>query len=122
MGCVFEVGEETVWHPASRVGETYLALAGGLAGLVGVPTGVTATAADLHRVDIVQFDVFTKRVFAEYFRSGHELRRTMVDAVLRPSIVMLVRGGGRIEPATEEQRLYLVEAGQLASAMPAQRS
>lgn len=118
MSCVFEVGEETVWNPALRVGETYLALAEGLAGLVGVPTGFTATAADFHRVDIVQFDMFTKHVFREYFRSGHELRRMMVDGVLRPSVVMLTRGGGRIEPDTEEQRLYLAEAEKLSGSMP----
>ncbi|WP_162788565.1 DUF6086 family protein [Amycolatopsis albispora] len=118
MGCVFEVGGETVWSPASRVGETYLALAEGLAGLVGVPTGFTAMAADFHEVDIVRFQAFTEHVFREYFRSGHELRRMMVDGVLRPSVVMLTRGGARIEPETEEQRVYLAEAEKLSGRMP----
>jgi hypothetical protein len=41
MSFIFECGDVVVWSPALRVGEAYLGMAHGLAGVLEIPAGLT---------------------------------------------------------------------------------
>lgn len=111
---VFDVGDDTVWSPALRVGDLYVRFLSQLGDLFGLPTGLSAMASDYYYLDPDAFETFIKRVFEENFRCLHHVGRTMVESVLAPSVVILDRINRPLSASTPEQRDFLEKARALS--------
>ncbi|RZS44145.1 hypothetical protein EV193_10119 [Herbihabitans rhizosphaerae] len=118
MSYVFDVGDDTVWSPALRVGRLYVAGVTSLAEVFGIDAGLRAVAADMYSIDLDAFEAFTARLFAEYFRSHHDVARLLLAGVLQPSLIMLERAGRAIEPEDDEQRRFLSDTKEFLGSLP----
>lgn len=116
MSYVFDVGDDTVWSPALRVGDIYVRFARDIAEVLGVPTGLSAVASDMYEIDIDTYEQFVKTLFEMYFANTHPVQRGLIEAVLAPSTVVLERGGRPLTPTTVEQEEFLDRARGLSMA------
>ncbi|MBF6214694.1 hypothetical protein IU433_25710 [Nocardia puris] len=114
MSYVFDVGGETVWSPALRVGDLYVRAALNIADVLGVPSGLTAEAEDLWQIDIDAFEGLITAVREVYFTRHHEIQRALLAGVLGPAIVMLDRAGRPIEPRSTAERDFAAWARTLS--------
>ncbi|MGI5253596.1 DUF6086 family protein [Actinacidiphila glaucinigra] len=88
----------TLWDPALRVGQTYVALAREAGELSGMPTGLT----DNERlggsdVDLAVFQQFTQGLYDRYCSTNNFVLHGLLRGLLLTSIVMLEKGGGSID-------------------------
>jgi hypothetical protein len=113
---VFDVGDDTVWSPALRVGDLYVRFATELAEVLRVPTGLTAVASDMYEIDIDLYENFVSKLFEMYFSSSHPVLRGLVESVLAPSVVVLERGGRPLTPKTVDEEEFLNRARELSMA------
>lgn len=111
---VFDVDGATVWSPALRVGELYVRATQGIAEALGVPSGLTAEAADLWQIDIDAFEGLIAAVREVYFTRHHEILRALLAGVLAPSIVVLDRAGRPVEPRSADEREFVARARTLS--------
>jgi hypothetical protein len=118
MSYIFDVGDETVWSPALRVGQTFAKTAECVASVIGYQTGLVAVANDMIEIDLPTFESFALRTFDEYCRSQNFVYRELIRGVLAPSLVMLQRAGLTVPAATEEQHTFIRELDQYARSMP----
>ncbi|MEV4090649.1 DUF6086 family protein [Streptosporangium saharense] len=102
MSYLSEVGEETVWSPALRVGKACLSLLRSISELLGQPSGVVEISGDMCAIDVVAFETLTRRMFQEYFVSSHMVYREPMSGILAVSVVMLERSGRVLVPGGEE--------------------
>ncbi|SUA31522.1 Uncharacterised protein [Mycolicibacterium fortuitum] len=116
MSFIFEVGDDTVWSPALRVGELYVRFVTQVGDLLGVPTGLSAMASDYYEIDPDAFEVLVKKIFEETFRSTHQIGRAMLESVLAPSVVILERIGRPLSADTPEELEFLDGARTLSMA------
>ncbi|AKS35868.1 DUF6086 family protein [Mycolicibacterium goodii] len=116
MSYVFDVGDDTVWSPALRVGDLYVRFMTQLGDLFNLSTGLRAMASDYYYIDPDTFEAFVKKVFEENFRSSHPVGRAMMESVLAPSVVILDRINRPLSAGTPEQREFLEKARSLSMA------
>lgn len=116
MSYLFEVGGDTVWSPARRVGDLYVRFLREIAETLTVATGLTAIASDMYRIDIDEYEILVKKLFENYFSSGHPVLRGLIEAVLAPSVVVLERGGRPLVPRSAEEREFIDRARDLSMA------
>ena len=115
----FDHGDDTVWSPALRVGDLYLALARELARCLDVPLGLRANASDHYCIDLDEFERFVRSLYDRYFSSRHAIQRSLIDGVLVVSLAMLHRCGVVIPPRTEDQASLQSRVSDTLCAMPA---
>ncbi|MFV8160794.1 DUF6086 family protein [Mycobacterium sp. 134] len=116
MSFIFDVGDDTVWSPALRVGELYVRFVTQVGDLLGVPTGLSAMASDYYEIDPDVFEVFVRKLFEETFGSTHHIGRAMLESVLAPSVVILDRIGRPLSADTAEEAEFLGGARALSMA------
>lgn len=116
MSFIFDVGDETVWSPALRVGELYVRFIEQVGDLLGVPTGLSAMAADYYYIDPDVFEVLVKKIFEANFRSTHRIGRAMLESILAPSVVILDRIERPLSADTPEGLAFLEKARTLSMA------
>ncbi|CCB74094.1 MULTISPECIES: DUF6086 family protein [Streptomycetaceae] len=109
MSYYFEVGDETVWNPASRVGELYVGMLEAAAAVLKVPSGLTP-GADESYIDMPVFEVLVQKMLAYRIEVGHPAMSIMLDGILPLSIMLVEKGGGTLAVTTEQERRYLTEA------------
>jgi hypothetical protein len=116
MSCIFEVGEDTVWSPALRVGDLYVRYLREIADMLGVPTGLTAVASDMYEIDVDAYGSLVRKIADLYFSSGHLVLRGLIGGMLGPSVVVLERAGRPLSPQSDEEREFIARARQLSMA------
>jgi hypothetical protein len=109
----FDVDGETVWSPALLVGELYVRTTEGIAGAMGMSTGLDALASDMYDIDLDVFEAMVNSVYAEYFSAVHPLVREMLRGMLLPSIVILERSGRPITARSDDELSFLKYAHSL---------
>lgn len=105
-----------MWSPALQVGELYVRLLTQVADLLGVPTGLNEIAADYWQIDADDFEVLVTTMFEANFRSVHQIRRAMLEAILAPSVVILDRIDRPLSADTSEKLAFLEKARNLSMA------
>lgn len=110
MSYIFDVDDVTVWSPALRVGELYVSMARDVAGVLDMSTGMTAMASDYWEIELTEFESFVRVMYRTYFSSEHPVFKTLIGAVLAPSIVLLERGGKPVLPESDEERKFIDRA------------
>jgi hypothetical protein len=118
MSYIFEIGEDTVWSPALRVGELYVVSTRCIADARNQPTGLVAIANDMYKIDLPAFERLTRSVLSEYLLSNHPIYREQLRPWLLASLVMLQRGGVSIDPESNEQANFIRQAEGYARSMP----
>lgn len=116
MSFIFDVGGDTVWSPALKIGELYVRFVAQVADLLGVPTGLSEMASDYYYVDPDVFEVLVKKIFDENFRSTHRIVRAMLESILAPSVVILDRIDRPLSADTSEEYAFLEKARSLSMA------
>lgn len=110
MSYVFNVGDDTVWSPALRVGDLYVRFLRETAEALGESTGLTAVASDMYDIDVEVYSVLVRKIVDLYSSSGHPVLRGLLEGVLMPSVVVLDRAGRPLEPHSDEERDLLGRA------------
>jgi hypothetical protein len=118
MSYIFDVGDDTVWSPALRVGQTYVGSARQLGGQFNVETGLDQVADDMVDIDLAAFERFTRALLDEHLRSDHPIHRVLLRGTLLVSLALLDRAGRRLEPKTHEERDLTQQAMEYESWMP----
>ncbi|MFP3966413.1 DUF6086 family protein [Actinomadura fulvescens] len=118
MSYIFDVGDETVWSPALRVGRSYVALAEATAAVLGKATGLEAISEDMYDITPSVFADFTRTLLAEYELSKHFVGRQLLHGVLLTSLVIVQRSGIEIVPETEEQEKLWISIPEFSKSMP----
>jgi len=116
MSFIFDVGNDTVWSPALRVGELYVRFIAQVGDLLGVPTGLSEMASDYYYIDPDLFEVLVKMMFEDNFRSTHQIGRAMLESILAPSVVILDRIDRSLSADTPEELAFLKRARTLSMA------
>jgi hypothetical protein len=118
MGFIFDVGEDTVWSPALRVGQLYIAATRCVAVELNRPTGLVAVAEDMYQIDLAKFEVFVKDLFAAFSSTNHQVYRELVRGVLLPSLVLLERAGVSPDTTSDAESAIILQSQDLARSMP----
>lgn len=113
---IFDVGDDTVWSPALRVGDLYVRFITQIGEHLGLPTGLSSMASDYYYIDPDIFEALVKKMFEENFRSTHRVGRAMLESVLAPSAVILDRINRPLSAATPDEREFLEKARALSMA------
>jgi Family of unknown function (DUF6086) len=116
MSYSFEVGTYTVWSPALRVGETYMAYVHGLEAVYGKSAGIRALSEDMVEIDPDVFRGFVQNLVAVLASGNHAILELELRAVIIPAVVMLERAG--VVLAWSDHSDLINEAHSLARAMP----
>src|SRR5438128_9111339 len=117
MSYIFEISTETVWSPSLRTGQIYVGYVRALEEAIGTSAGFTPVSNDMIRIDRHAFSYFIASLLeASASAERNPVLRDELKVVLRPSIVMLERGGS-LDPLSEHADL-IEESRQLAKAMP----
>lgn len=118
MSYIFDVGEDTVWSPALRVGQTYVGSARQLGALLDVETGFHQVADDMVEIDVDSFERFTRALLDEHLRSDHPVHRVLIRGTLLVSLAILGRAGRSLEPKTRAERDLNQQAMEYTAWMP----
>lgn len=116
MSFIFDVGDDTVWSPALRVGDLYVRFITQIGEHLGLPTGLSAMASDYYYIDPDAFEALVKKMFEETFSSSHPIGRAMLESALGPSAVILDRINRPLSASTPEERNFLEKARTLSMA------
>lgn len=116
MSFIFDVGGDTVWSPALRIGQLYVRFIAQAGDLLGVPTGLIEMASDYYYIDPDVFEVLVKKIFEANFRSTHRIGRAMLESILAPSVVILDRIDRPLSVDTPEELTFLENARTLSMA------
>ncbi|MFG3351164.1 DUF6086 family protein [Streptomyces sp. NPDC048001] len=106
MGYPFQTADRsrTLWDPALRVGQAYVALAQEAGALIGMSTGLTENerlgGSD---VDLTVFEHFTQGLYDRYCSTNNFVLHGLLRGLLLTSIVMLEKGGGSITRTPEDE-------------------
>jgi hypothetical protein len=114
MSFIFDVGDQTVWSPALRVGELYVRFMNELGEVFETSNGLNAMAADYYYIEPDAFQAFVNGVFVDNFRNTHAIGRAMIESVLAPSAVILDRIDRPLVARTEEESVFLSKARALS--------
>ncbi|GAA3985070.1 hypothetical protein GCM10022384_36800 [Streptomyces marokkonensis] len=120
MGYPFQATDRsrTLWDPALRVGQAYVALAREAGELHGMSTGLTENerlgGSD---VDLAVFQQFTQGLYDRYCATNNFVLHGLLRGLLLPSIVMLEKGGGSITRTPESEDGLLAELDSYVRAM-----
>lgn len=118
MSYIFDIGDDTVWSPALRVGQAYVGFARELGTLLGIETGLDQVADDMVEIDAARFERFARALLDEYLRSSHPTYRVLSQGPLLVTLALLDRAGRTLEPKTEEERDLNRQAVEHAARMP----
>lgn len=116
MSFIFDVGDETVWSPALRVGDLYVRFLTEIGEMFNLPTGLSAMASDYYYIEPDAFSELIGRIFVENFGTTHQVGRAMLESVLAPSVVILDRIGRPLLPRSAEELEFLTKARSLSMA------
>jgi len=89
---VFDVHDETVWSPSSRVGRLYVDTAETLSRFGAVPSGLVAIASDMYELDPITFPSFVRTLLDEQ-SIAHPIYTVLIEGFVLTSGVMMERGG-----------------------------
>ncbi|CRK58254.1 hypothetical protein [Alloactinosynnema sp. L-07] len=117
MSYTFEVGRETVWDPALRIGQLYLSLADAAGERFGVPSGLTPRADGTCAVDVPVFRRFVEAMIEVHASTRHPVMHGLFRGVLLASLVMLERADGELVAKSEQEQALLVEAREFGRSM-----
>jgi hypothetical protein len=116
MSCFFEVQGRTVWNPALRVADIYVAYVRCLEEIYGKPSGLGPIISDTVAIDVDVFLAFVQQLMAAFSSSNHVILELELRPVIIPALVMLQRAGASQElPGIGS---LLSEIQTLARAMP----
>ena len=118
MGCVFDIGDETVWSPSLRVGQLYARLLGTLGEFFDRPVGLQYIATDMFELDLSLFSDFVHFLMESYQATEHPIYRSEIGGVLLVSIVLLERGGASFDARNSLEQDLLNDARALSESMP----
>ncbi|OBG82619.1 hypothetical protein A5699_05540 [Mycobacterium sp. E802] len=116
MSFIFDVGDDTVWSPALKVGDLYVRFVTQVGEFLGMPTGLSAMASDYYYIDPDVFEALVKKLFKEAFGTNHQIGRAMLESVLAPSAVILDRINRPLSAVTSDEREFLEKARALSMA------
>jgi hypothetical protein len=88
----FEVGGETMWSPALRVGLIYEGYVQVLERVTGRPAGWVKTAGDTEEIDVDTFRYFVDGLL-DMSRSNHSILHAHLTPVIEVSLAILDRAG-----------------------------
>ncbi|MFC7883101.1 DUF6086 family protein [Streptomyces sp. NPDC057376] len=120
MGYPFQAADRsgTLWDPALRVGEAYVALARQAGELHGEQTGLTENerlgGSD---VDLAVFQQFTQGLYDRYCSTNNLVLHGLLRGLLLPAIVMLDKGGASITRTPEDEDGLLEDLDSYVRAM-----
>jgi hypothetical protein len=118
MSYIFEVGDDTVWSPALRVGQTYIGSARHFSAMLNIEIGLDEVADDMVEIDIEGFERFTRALLDEHLRSDHPIHRALSRGTLLVSLALLERAGRQLEPLTQDERDLNRQANEYTAWMP----
>jgi hypothetical protein len=118
MSYIFDVGDETVWSPALRVGQTYIGLARHLGAILNIDPGFDEVADDMVEISIAGFERFTRALLDEHLRSDHPIHRALSRGTLLVSLALLERAGRPLTPLTQDERDLAQQALEYTAWMP----
>lgn len=113
MSCIFEVGEDTMWSPALRVGNLYVRFLREIADFLGESPGMTSSDSDTYKIDLDVYQSLVWKMVDLYFSSGSFVMRQLVEGVLGPSVVVLERAGRPLSLRSDEEREFVARAREL---------
>jgi hypothetical protein len=93
MSYTFEVGDETVWDPALRVGKLFLGQAQAVADGLGLPSGLTPQRDGTCQVEPREYAAFLAEFQNWYLRSDHPELLLLAKGVLTVALALLLRTG-----------------------------
>jgi hypothetical protein len=107
MSCFFEVRGHTVWNPALRVAEIYVAYVRCLEEIYGKPSGLGPIISDTVEIEADVFLEFIRHLMTAMTSSNHMILELELRPVIIPALVMLERAGASaglpgIEPLRSE--------------------
>jgi hypothetical protein len=114
MSYAFEVGDETVWSPALRVGDLFVRILTDVGAVLKQPTGLTAIASDMYEINLESFEKLTRSMYGEYFLTEHEIFKEMIGCTLGPAVNILNYCHRPIIPQSEEERRFITWATSLS--------
>ncbi|WP_436492234.1 DUF6086 family protein [Actinokineospora sp. HUAS TT18] len=117
MSYYFEVGGETVWNPALRIGKVYVTHAEGVAAQMGLPTGLAPADDDSCAVDVQAFPRFVDCLLEWDRTTRHPVMHALLDGLLITSLALREAIGGAVPPKSEREAALLAEATKLARSM-----
>jgi hypothetical protein len=104
MSQYFQLGDQVLWNPATRVAQLYVGLSDAMSALIDQPTGIGPVIADEYAIDLPVFESFVGALVLHYQRATHSIMKSMMDGFIATSMVMLERACGTI-PALDDERL-----------------
>ncbi|MFF3566806.1 DUF6086 family protein [Nocardia jiangxiensis] len=107
MSYVFDIGDNTVWSPALRVGDLYVRMLNDISAVLEVPTGLTAISSDMYEIDLDTFEKLVHAMRGTYFSTNHDVLRGLLAGTLGPSIKILERGGRSVIPESPEEKSFV---------------
>jgi hypothetical protein len=115
LSYVFEIGSDTVWSPALRVGEIYVGFVRVLEEVTGTSGGIEAISSDMVRIDGLRFRAFVDELLDA--SAANQVLRSEIETIVCLSLVMLERAGIPL-PRTDDLGPLLARARTLATTMP----
>jgi hypothetical protein len=117
MSLIFDVDGDTVWNPATRVGDLYVRLLTEIADVLGVPTGlIDFTSEDTYEIDVDVYGGLVRKIADLYAASPDPVLRGLLEGVLAPSVVVLDRAGRPLAAQSGKEHELIAKARQLSMA------
>lgn len=116
MSYSFDVETLTVWSPALRVGEIYVAYVRGLEAAYGKSSGISSIAEDMAEIEPKTFLVFVQDIASVLASSSHAILELELRAVVIPAVVMLERAGLKVTLSGRDDLIN--EAHSFSASMP----
>lgn len=101
MSRYFQVGDDVLWNPATRVARLFAATAETLAELVERPSGIGPVEEDEYEIDLPAFIAFTDHLVRYHARSNHTIMRTLMEGFIVTALGLAERAGAAV-PAIDE--------------------
>jgi hypothetical protein len=124
MSQYYNVGDETLWNPASGVSRIFLGELAVFEAELGVASGIGPMGADEAQVDPVGLEAFANALVAWHRRSGHPVLRLLAEGFMVTVLALAQRAGTEVRwpppsrPGSYDPFAYLrAESADLAARM-----
>ncbi|MGI5418497.1 DUF6086 family protein [Actinomadura luteofluorescens] len=101
MSQYFQIGEEVLWNPATRVAGLFLDMAEAHSRLLGVPSGLGPMEEDECQVDVQAFALFTDALVRYHADSSHMILRSLMEGFTAMALAIADSAGRSVAAARE---------------------